>query len=310
MVNNDSTPARQGLAYGIAAYGLWGLVPLYFKAVAHVRPLEVLAHRAAWSCLVLVTLVIVAGQWNQLCLVLRNRKALVMLSLSSLLIAVNWLVVIYAVASGQVLQASLGYFLAPLVNAPLGIIVLGERLGRWQAVGIVLAMAGVAIPMLSCGLFPWIALLLAFSFSLYSLLRKTTPVGGLIGLTFETMLLTPGALLFLFLAGRTGPVADPPTFALLAFSGLVTSVPLLLFTGAARRLRLSTLGFVQYLSPSVSLLLAVFVFGEPLGLTQLATFACIWAAVAVYAEENWYSLRFYFPFLSSSAHSTAPVSRS
>jgi len=286
MMDNISTRSRQGLAYGIAAYGLWGLVPLYFKTVEHVSPLEVLAHRAVWSCLVLMTMVILDGQWNQLCLVLRNPQALVMLTMSALLIAVNWLVVIYAVTTGQVLQASLGYYLAPLVNAPLGILILGERLGRWQTAGIFLAAAGIAIPMLSCGTFPWIALVLAVSFSLYGLLRKTIPVGGLVGLTFETILLMPGAVLFLFLAGRISPVADRSTFGLLAISGLVTSVPLLLFAGAARRLRLSTLGFVQYLSPSASFLLAVFAFGEPVGLTQLATFACIWAAVAVYATDS------------------------
>ena len=232
MMDDASTRARQGLAYGIAAYGLWGLVPLYFKAVARVLPLEVLAHRVAWSCLVLATLAIIAGQWNQIRQVLRNRKALAMLTLSTLLIAVNWLAVIYAVANGQVVQASLGYYLAPLVNAPLGIIVLGERLGRRQTAGILLAAAGVAVPMFSCGAFPWIALVLAGSFSLYGLLRKTMPIGGLVGLAFETMLLTPGAVLFLFLAGRTSPVADPSTFGLLAISGVVTSVPLLLFVGA------------------------------------------------------------------------------
>jgi len=233
-----------------------------------------------------VSLVIVAGQWKELCLVLRNRKALLMLGLSTLLIAVNWLAVIYAVATGQVVQASLGYYLAPLVNAPLGIAVLGERVGRWQTAAILLATTGIAIPLCSCGTFPWIAIVLAVSFSLYGLLRKTMPVGGLVGLTFETSLLTPAAILYLLLAGHSNPLSHTSTFGLLALSGVVTSIPLLFFVAAARRLRLSTLGFVQYLSPSVSLLLAVFVFGEPLGWVQLTTFACIWAAVVMYAADS------------------------
>jgi chloramphenicol-sensitive protein RarD len=283
MISDTSPSARQGLAYGIAAYGLWGLVPLYFKAVARVRPFEVLAHRVVWSCCLLALVVVVAGQWKQVRLVLQNRRAIVMLSLSTLLIAVNWLVVINAVSTGQVLQASLGYYLAPLVNAPLGIVALGERLGKLQVAGVLLAALAVTVPILSSATFPWIAITLALSFSMYGLLRKTMPVGGLVGLSFETMLLTPAAVLFLALAGKTGPVADTPTFGLLMTSGIVTSVPLLLFVGAARRLKLSTLGFVQYLSPSVSFLLAVFAFGEPFGRGQLVTFACIWAGVIVYS---------------------------
>jgi chloramphenicol-sensitive protein RarD len=283
VTNADCNSSKQGLAYGIAAYGLWGLVPLYFRAVSHVSPLEVLAHRAAWSFVVLAALLSLTGKWNELARVVRNRRAALMLAASTLMIAVNWLTVIYAVSTGQILQASLGYYLAPLVNAPLGVLFLGERLGRWQKAALLLAAGGVAIPTIALGTVPWIALVLAASFSLYGFLRKTVPAGALVGLSLETMLLAPVAVAYLLVAGQVHPIGAPGDFGLLALSGLVTSIPLLLFAAAARRLRLATLGFVQYLSPSVSFLLAVFAFGEPFGAGQLAAFLCIWIAVVLYA---------------------------
>ena len=280
--------ARAGLLYGLAAYGSWGLVAFYFKAVAAVPPAEVLAHRIAWSVVFLVALLSVARRWGEVGRCLRSGPALGRLSVAAFLLAVNWLTYIYSVSSNQLLQASLGYFTTPLVNVLLGLAVLGERLRplQWAAVG--LAAAGVANLFLGAGEFPWIALTLAVSFGLYGLLRKQVAVDGVVGLTVETGLLLPPALGYLAFLSVTGA----PSFGngqrldgLLVLSGLVTTVPLICFGQAARRLRLATLGFLQYLSPSLQLLLAVGVFGEPFRLVELAGFVLIWSGLVFYVVD-------------------------
>ena len=193
----SSTPAKHGIIYAIAAYGSWGLIPLYFKAVASVAPVEVLAHRALWSFAVLAVLVAFLGRWTELGRELRSGKLLVMLGLSTLFIAANWLVFIYAVVSGQVLQASLGYFINPLVNVLLGVVFLRERLRPYQTLSILLALAGVLVLAGFVGEVPWIALTLALTFGLYGLMRKIMPVDGLVSLTVETLAMTPVALAYL-----------------------------------------------------------------------------------------------------------------
>lgn len=280
--------SRLGLLAAIGAYGCWGVIALYFKTVAHVAPPEVLAHRAIWSFAFLAVVISASGQWGAVGRALRNRKALGLLALSTLVIAINWLAYIYAVSSSQLLEASLGYFINPLVNVLLGVAVLGERLRPYQRLSIALALIGVGISAVMLGRLPWLALLLAISFSLYGLLRKTMPVAGLVGLTIETLLLTPLALIYLAWLRHNGAITGEggPTLGLLALSGLVTSIPLLLFVAGARRLRLSTLGIVQYLSPSLQFSVAVAVFHEPLAMSRLASFAFIWAAVAIYAADS------------------------
>ena len=285
----DHARSRQGLIFGIGAYGLWGLIPLYFKQVGNVAPVEVLAHRIVWSCLLMVVLVSLLSRWKEVRAALRDRGTMARLGASTTLIALNWLTYINAVNSGQVLQSSLGYFITPLMNVLLGVLFLQERLRGYQLLAISLALAGVAI-ILAGGSFPWIALTLSTSFALYGLLRKTVAVDGLLGLTIETLLLLPlagGYLVSLEASGEYGMTAmDETTVALLLLSGVITTVPLLMFAAAARRLTLATLGILQYIAPSVQFLLAVLAFGEPFSRTTMASFVCIWTAVAIYSCDS------------------------
>lgn len=279
---------RSGLIYGIGAYGLWGLIPLYFKTVPHVAPLEVLAHRGFWSFVVLGAILVAMNRWKELADVWRRPRVLLLLALTTLLIAINWLTFIYAVGTRQVLQSSLGYFMLPLVNVFLGVVFLGERLRPLQWLSIGLVVVGVSVLGVLVNQLPWIALVLAVSFSVYGFLRKIVSVGGLTGLAVETLGLTPVALAYLFFLYQTGHLTatTPATYGLLSLSGLVTTIPLLLFVAAARRLRLTTLGFIQYLTPTLHFLLAVVAFGEPFSRAQVISFACIWTAVALYSIDS------------------------
>lgn len=287
---NDSARQRQGLAYGVLSYGLWGLLPVYFHAVSHLPPLEVLSHRIIWSFFLLITLAVTGARWAELAQVFRERKTLVALTLTTLLIAVNWGTYIYAVSTRQVLQSSLGYFTTPLANVLLGVIVLKERLRMAQLGAIVLAAAGLLNLASTANQFPTIALILAVSFSLYGLLRKMIRVDAVVCLLVETLLLLPPAGIYLL---HRASVATPGlrwpidrTGVLLLASGLVTALPLLAFTAAARRLRLSTLGILQYLAPTLQFSLAVFVFGEPFSRAQLMSFVLIWIAVGIYTADS------------------------
>ncbi len=277
--------SRQGVIYGVLSYGLWGLIPLYFKLVANVSPEEVLAQRVLWSFALLAVLVTLLGRWKNLRAALASRQTLIMLSASTLLLGFNWFVYIYAVSTNQVVEASLGYFLNPLVNVVIGVTILKEHLRGWQLASIMLAGAGVAI----MGA-PLIAVSLALSFAFYGLLRKQVAVDGLLGLFIETLLLLPIAAAYIAYLQSAGLAAfrldDPATCLKLAASGVVTAVPLLLFAAAARRLRFSTLGFLQYLAPTVQFLLAVFLFHEPLTTTKLVALGCIWTAVAIYSYDT------------------------
>lgn len=285
----DTTRANTGVGYGLAAYFWWGLAPLYFKTVGHVPPPEILAHRILWSCVLLALILWRRGEWRTLGVVARDRRLLGTLAVSTVLIAVNWFVFIWAIANGRLLQASLGYFINPLVNVLLGVLILKERLRRPQAVALLLAAGGVVLMSLRVGGVPAVSLILASSFAVYGLLRKQTPVGGVVGLAVETGLLFPLALLYLFWLGDQGRLVfsrlDLRTDLLLAASGVVTALPLVWFANAARRLRLSTIGILQYLAPSLQFLLAVLVFGEPFAVGELASFGLIWAALAVYTVD-------------------------
>jgi chloramphenicol-sensitive protein RarD len=283
--SNQANHPRQGFIYAVLAYGLWGLVPLYFKLVAAVAPAEVVAQRIFWSFALLALVVTVLRRWRQVLPVLRSPTTMLALAVSTLLLAFNWFVYIYSVSTNQVVEASLGYFLLPLVNVLLGVTILGERLRRWQTFGIALAIVGVLI----LGV-PWIAVSLAVSFAIYGLLRKQVAADALVGLFVETLLLAPPAIGFLAWLQSTGDSAfvagDAALRLKLVAGGAVTCVPLLLFAAAARRLRYSTLGILQYLSPTIQFLLAVFLFDEPLSTTQLVALTFIWAAVAVYAIDS------------------------
>ena len=278
---------RRGLLYGIAAYGSWGFMPVYIKAVRAVPILEVLSHRVFWAFLLLLALCWKQGELATIRAAVRTPRTLALLTGSTVAIAVNWLAYIWAVVHGHVLESSLGYFINPLVNVLFGVAILGERLDRPVRIAFAVAGTGVLWMVLRAGHVPWIALTLATSFGLYGLLRKLAPVGGLAGLTIETGLLSPlagGFIGWVVANGRSGFLAgDLKTDTLLLLAGPITAVPLLFFAGAARRLPLSTLGLLQYLSPSLQFLLAVFAYREPLDPARLVAFAFIWTALVIFA---------------------------
>lgn len=279
------------MLYALAAFCFWGLVPIYFKAVAVVPPLELLAHRVLWSVPLVALLITLGRQWGPLRRALASRRVWLILCLSASLAACNWFVFIYAIVSGRVLQASLGYFINPLVNVILGLVFLRERLRPWQAVAVLLAAAGTLNLALAAGQIPWISLSLAFSFGTYGLLRKTVRIESLNGLLVETSLLSPAALGYLLLLAAQGRGAfwagGPEISGLLILAGAVTALPLVWFTSAARRLPYTTIGLFQYLAPSIQFCLAVFVYQEPFSKAHLITFAYIWAGLTLYMTDSY-----------------------
>lgn len=277
---------RAGLIQGVLAYGLWGVVAAYWKLLAHVGAVELIAHRAVWGLGVFTVIAIAAGQWRALITALRDIKLVGVMALSGALLAVNWVIFVGATTHGHLLDASLGYFINPLVSIALGMLVLRERLRRLQWIAILLAAIGVSLLTWRAGRLPWIALVLASTFGLYGLVRKTARVDALVGSTIETVLLAPIAAVYLIVVGGgVLPTASGATWALLIGTGVVTAVPLVLFTSAARRLPLSTVGFLQYLAPTGQFLLAVLAFDEPLARDRLFSFMFIWAGLAVFSID-------------------------
>lgn len=278
--------SRVGLLQGVLAYGLWGVVAAYWKLLAKVEPVELIAHRAVWGLGAFMVIVVVAGQWRPFVAALRDPRLVGVMALSGGLLAVNWVVFVGATTHGHLLDASLGYFINPLVSIALGMVVLRERLRRLQWIAIALAATGVGLLAIRAGKVPWIALVLAVTFGLYGLVRKTARVDALVGSTIETVLLAPIAAIYLAsLHGGVMPHASTLTIALLVGTGIVTAVPLVLFTSAARRLPLSTVGFLQYLAPTGQFLLAVLAFGEPLKHDRLMAFGWIWAGLIVFSID-------------------------
>jgi chloramphenicol-sensitive protein RarD len=274
---------------GLTAYAVWGVLPLYFKALATVGPVEIVAHRIVWSLVLLTVLAALLRRWPAIRTAIADPRLAATLLLTATLIGVNWTVYIYAVVSGHVLEGSLGYYLNPLVNVLLGVAFLKERLTRVQAGAVALAGVGVAILALGAGSALWISLALAASFASYGFVRKVAPVDAFEGLYIETLFLTPPALAWLgWLAAQhqSGFHVTLRTDLLLVLGGAVTAIPLLLFTAAAKRLPYSTLGFLQYVAPSLQFLIAVAVFGEPLTSSHLFCFALIWTALAIFIVEG------------------------
>jgi chloramphenicol-sensitive protein RarD len=285
----DAARTKAGLLMGLGAYALWGVLPLYFKALAHVRATEIVAHRILWSLIFLGALATLWRKWPLIRAALGNRRVALTLMLTAILIGINWLVYIYAVVSGHVLEGSLGYYLNPLVNVLLGVFLLKEKLSLLQKAAVFLAGAGVAILAFGAGGAIWISLTLAASFAVYGFLRKVAPVESLEGLSIETLFLAPLALGWVLWLGQAGDSAfldSRLTDLLLILGGALTAIPLLLFTAAAKRLPYSTLGFLQYVAPSIQFLLAVLVFGEPLTRAHLVCFAAIWIALAIFVGEG------------------------
>ncbi|USI78375.1 EamA family transporter RarD [Sphingopyxis sp. USTB-05] len=297
-MNQSAAPAgsnQGGLPYALAAYGIWGFVPLFFKLLSSVPPVEVLAQRIIWSLPLCFVIMLFRKQIGEYLVALKDWRTLRLLIASAVLIAVNWLVYIFSIFTDHVLAASLGYYLNPLVNVMLGMVFLGERLSRLQLVAVVIAGVGVAILLAGALDTLWISLTLAFSFGIYGLLRKIVPVGSLPGLAIETtVLLIPSlavAAFYLWVGDGRGFGSDGSISLLLMAGGIVTAVPLLLFATAARRMSYAALGFVQYLAPTVQFLLGLFVFGEPLKPVQLACFLLIWVSIAVFSFDMWRKMR-------------------
>jgi len=285
-----------GILYAALAYAAWGLFPLYFRQLSGIDAFEIVLHRTVGSLVFVLLLLGVLHRWAWLPDTLRQRRAMAVFALSALLLSGNWLVYVWAVNNGHVVDSSLGYFITPLVNVLLGYMVLHERPRRmqWMAVGI--AALGVLWLTARSGEVPWIALVLAGSFGVYGLLRKTAPLGSLEGLALETMLLAPIAVALLAVwtwQGRTALVsADATTLGWLLLAGPLTAVPLLLFAAGARRITLATLGLLQYIGPTLQFALGVWLFREPFEASRLIGFVLIWIALAIYSAESlWVSRR-------------------
>lgn len=297
-MQQEDTKQREttaGIGFALAAFGLWGANPIYFKLVDHLSIAEVIAHRVLWTVVMLAILLTIAKHWLVVGRALRDRQTLAMLLLSTSLITINWFTYIWAIGAERVLETSLGYFINPLVNVLLGVLVLRERLSPLQAAAVALAAIGVLNLSVRADGFPWVALTLAFTFGFYGLIRKTVRVGSADGLFIETSLMLPVAAIYLLFLAQTGgghflAGSWSDTLLLLA-AGLVTATPLLCFTSAARRLRLSTIGMFQYLAPSCQFLLAIFAFGEPFSEPHLVTFLCIWLALAIFSFDSLNSVR-------------------
>lgn len=283
---------NRGVLYALAAYGVWGLFPLYWKLLDHVSPVQLIAHRIIWSAVLLVAIITVQRGWSRLSRDARSRRNVAIYGLASLFLTGNWLVYVWAVNSGHIVESSLGYFINPLVSIVLAVLFLGERMRPGQWVAVAIASVGVVWLTVSYGQLPWIALVLAFSFGLYGLLKKKGTLGSAEGLTLETGMMFPLALGYLLFVDSQGTGAfmhgGVLTSVLLVGAGAVTTFPLLLFAAAAQRIPLSWVGILQYITPTLQFLIGVLVYGEDLSLERLVGFAIVWVALAVFgAESGW-----------------------
>ncbi|MBJ6124489.1 EamA family transporter RarD [Microvirga splendida] len=284
---SEARRTRVGVLYALAAFFMWGLaVPLHFKLLASIPAPQILAHRIVWASLFALGLIVAFRQVGKLIEAVLSRKRLLLLGISAGLIAINWLVYIWAVNSGHLVQTSLGYFINPLLNVVLGVLFLRERLRPAQVAACLLAGVGVLVLGISSGEMPWVALVLACSFGFYGLVRKIVPVAPLVGFCVESLLLTPLALAYLAVTFADGSAAafrgNVGLDLLLVLTGFSTAAPLIWFAAGAQRLKLSTIGLLQYLAPSGQLALGVLAYGEPFGWIDAVAFGLIWTALAIY----------------------------
>ena len=286
----EKDQATQGAVFALGAYTLWGIAPMYFKQLTQVPAYEILTHRVIWSFLLLLALLSMLKLWPRVRAILRQPRYLALLTLSSCIIGLNWLVFIWAVNNNHMLDASLGYYINPLFNIVLAMLFLGERFRPVQWLAVALAASGVVIQLVVFATLPWVALVLAISFGFYGLIRKKVPVDPVTGLMLETLVLLPLAAIYLFVfADSTTSQMSTNTLNTnlwLISAGIVTTAPLLLFAGAAKRLRLSTLGFFQYIGPSLMFLLAVLIYDEPFTQDKVITFALIWLSLVIYSWDG------------------------
>ncbi|WP_349409424.1 EamA family transporter RarD [Pseudalkalibacillus sp. SCS-8] len=298
-----------GVAAGAGAYILWGILPLYWKLIQHVPSEEILAHRMIWSFVFMLGVLMVMKRINKFIRELKelftNKKKLLGLIFASIFITINWYTYIWAVNNNHVVEASLGYYINPLVSVLLGIIVLKERLSFWQIISFLLATIGVLNLTLHFGSIPWVAISLALSFGLYGLLKKMTALGALTGLTIETMFITPIALIYVSFLVNDGSnsfvMADPNTALLLFGAGVATAVPLLLFATGANRISLTMIGFLQYIAPTIMLVIGVFLYNEPFSQVHMISFIFIWIALSIFTLANTKLLARFEPRLSKKA---------
>ncbi len=284
----------KGVLFGLAAFTAWGFLPAYWKQMQAINPFEILCHRIVWSCIFLVVIIAWQRRWDEVLDIIHDSKALKRLFMSSLLIGLNWFLYIWAVNSGRVIETSLGYYINPMINVLLGFLLLGERFSRLQWVAVLFAMAGVVYSLISYGTLPLFALTLAVTFAFYGFSRKKIDAAPIPGLFIETLILFIPALAYIgFRVGfGTSPFLEqmPLSFWCLG-AGVVTSLPLIWFAAAAKRLNLSTIGILQYLGPSIAFILGVFIYKEPFTQHSLITFGLIWMGVLLYIWESWLTAR-------------------
>jgi chloramphenicol-sensitive protein RarD len=286
---------KTGIWLGLAAYGLWGLLPVYWKSLHTVPAAQLLSHRIVWSCLMLVGVLLVTRRWAVFRAAALNRQTVRLYLLAAALIGLNWLTYVWAVNAGFIVETSLGYFINPLLSVVLGVVFLRERLrlGQWFPIG--LAAAGVVYLTMRYGALPWIALTLAFSFGFYGLVKKLAPLNSLFGLTLETGLLFAPALMYLVTMEARSQAAfghaGLGTTLLLIGAGAVTTIPLLLFAAAAHRIPLSLVGLLQYIAPTSQFLIGVFIYHEPFTAAQVVGFGLVWVALALFAAEGFWAMR-------------------
>ncbi|WP_372597310.1 EamA family transporter RarD [Amphritea sp.] len=295
-MQTDTQNSNKGILFALSAYGMWGLFPIYFKSVASVSPFEVLSHRIIWSVIFMALFIAASGRWQELMRNIRQKRLLLNLTVSAILISINWVVFIWSVGQGHILDTSMGYFINPLVSLLLGMVILGERLRIIQWLAVLMAVAGVAYQLILLGSLPWVALVLACSFGTYGLLRKQIVVDPFSGLLIETLILSPFALLYLFWLTQHNELVflseSVQMSGLLVAAGIVTSVPLICFAAGARRLTLTINGLLMYITPSLTFILAVVVYDEPLHPDRLVTFALIWTGLILFTAEGvWQSTK-------------------
>jgi len=282
------TSMRDGLIFGVLAYSIWGILPIYLKSVDHVSAMEILAHRILWSAVFGALLIALRSQWGEVKTAFMTPRVLLVLGVSAVAISCNWLIYVWAVINDHVLEASLGYYINPLMYVAVGVFLLGEKLRPLQIVSVAIAALGVAILTFGVGVFPWISLSLAILFTLYGYIRKTAPVGAMPGLFIETSLLSPIAAIFLVTIMSTGSAQflnlSAKTDALLIFAGPATVLPLVMFALAARRMSLTMLGFLQYIGPTIQLILGIY-YGEKFTGVHAISFGLIWFALAIFSFE-------------------------
>ncbi|MCF6320339.1 MAG: EamA family transporter RarD [Rhizobiaceae bacterium] len=283
--------SRAGFAYALSAFTFWGFLPFFMKAVAHIDTLEVLAHRVIWSIPIALAVLLFTGRTNDLVRVLTSPRKLVVISISAAVISLNWGIYVWSIAAERSIEAALGYYINPLITVALGTIFLGEKMDRLQMTAIALAALAVVILSVSAGVIPWVAIVLACSFATYGFIRKTVDIGPTQGFMMEVLILSTAAIPFAIWLGMTGEakfgLTTYDTLFLLA-CGPVTAIPLILFAYGAKRLRLSTIGLMQYIVPTMIFLIGVFIFREPFNQWQLISFMLIWLAIALY---TWSSLK-------------------